>query len=244
MLLYFWHYKSSALEARLLKYFFWRKDLLTEMFGILGEFAFRFVFAGFFRLSNLMPPPSSICSFLFLAGICCFKRGYFGSHSRHVLVSLLHPVLALFRNASASASAFFLFHTREGVDGFLHCSWVGGKHEVRHKLWGLPDVSLKLTWYQIKSFAVISHTLSEIGFLNTLDMLPYTIVPLSASSSYCKCFFHFSGPYWNVVGFLHMILKKYFIIVDGFLYPTPSHTFDAQNCSFNDFLKSFLSPVV
>lgn len=44
MLLYFWHYKSSVLEARLLKYFFWRRDRWTEMFGIWEEFAFGFGF--------------------------------------------------------------------------------------------------------------------------------------------------------------------------------------------------------
>lgn len=86
-------------------------------------------------LSNLMPPPPSICSFLFLAGFVVSKGDALVSCSWHALVSLLPPVLALFRNASASASAFLLFHTREGADGFLHCSWVGGKHEVRHKLW-------------------------------------------------------------------------------------------------------------
>lgn len=70
---------TNLLEARLLRYFFWRRDPSTEMFGILGEFAFGFVLGFFFpTLSNLMPPPSSVCSFLFLAGVCCFKRGYFG----------------------------------------------------------------------------------------------------------------------------------------------------------------------
>lgn len=41
MPLYFWHYKSSVLEARLLKFFFWRRDPSTEMFDILGKFAVR-----------------------------------------------------------------------------------------------------------------------------------------------------------------------------------------------------------
>lgn len=45
------------------------------------------------------------------------------------------------------------------------------------------------------------------------------------------------------MGFLHMVLKNYFIIVDDFLYLTPSHTFDTQNCSSNDFFfKSFFVP--
>lgn len=89
-------------------------------------------------------------------------------------------------------------------------------------LWGLPDVSLKLTWFQIKFLAVISHTLSEIGLLNTLDVSPYTIVPLRVNSSPCECFFHFSGLCWNMVGFLNTVLKNYLIIVGGCLYLTPS----------------------
>jgi len=207
MLCYFWHYSSSVLEGKLFEYLFQR-----------GDQSLSNVFIGFISppFSTLLPVK---CRLLLLPALFFFLQGFVVltgdasvSHSQHALCFCCLPFLASCSNSGASASLLSSLPCRRGSWWFaalLLCT--GDKHQLRHKLQS-SDVSLKLTWFQIKSFAdIISQTLSGIGLWKTQDVLPCATVPLSAvlpaTSSSCDGFFPFSGLYWNVLGFLHAIFK-------------------------------------